>query len=140
MRVDAGADEEHKVDDPHEPREDGQGDELRVEVAVAASRRGAVGVVIGIRVRVPLGGGAVVAVVVVVVVVAGLAVDDGVGGEHAAGDGGAEPDEEAEGDVGAGVNAALEFSGVANDELADAPDEGYKGLLYTVSGCFVPLF
>lgn len=117
-RVDAGEDEEDEVVDPEEPGEGGAGD----EDGVAAGGLAAVVVLaVALAVVVPV---AVVAAPVAVVDVS----RDGDGRGEAADDGGREPDDEGEADVGARVDALLEGVDGAGDELGAAPEEAHGGL------------
>jgi hypothetical protein len=112
-RVDAGEDEEDEVVDPEEPGEGGAGD----EDGVAAGGLAAVVVLaVALAVVVPV---AVVAAPVAVVDVS----RDGNSGREAADDGGREPDDEGEADVGARVDALLKGVDSAGDELGAAPEE-----------------
>lgn len=116
--VDAGEDEEDEVVDPEEPGEGGAGD----EDGVAAGGLVAV-VVLAVALAV---------VVPVAVVAAPVAVVDvsryGDGRGEAADDGGREPDDEGEADMGARVDALLEGVDGARDELGAAPEEADGGL------------
>jgi hypothetical protein len=115
-RIDAGADEEDKVDEPEKDGEDARsrGHALASVVAVV------VALFVLVYGRVPAA--AVVVVFIIVVSVHGK-----VGGLDAADKGGREPDEEADADMGARVHARLPLADGANDELDAAPDDADGG-------------
>lgn len=118
MGVDAANDEEDEVDDGLEPGEDGAGDEDGIPA------RGLVAVLVaGVAV-------AIVARVAVVTAPVAIVVQgrDGEGGREATHDGGGEPDDKTDTDMGAGVDTTLEFPDSAGNELGAAPEDGNAGL------------
>lgn len=118
MRADAGVDEEAKVDCEDHAGDDGGADNLAPGGRILGRA-----VVVRDGVALAVGGGELAAVVVLVAVVQG-----DVCAEHAAGDAGNHPDDEAHADVGAGVDARLELSDCSGDDLGQTPYRGERGL------------
>lgn len=116
--LDAAVDEEGEVDEPHEAREDGHGGE---EAGLA---------VVGV------GGGAGLVRLRFVVPAVTAVVDDvgDIGGLDAADDGGAEPDDQRDADVGARVDACLALAAEPGDDFGEIPDEGEEELAALVFG------
>lgn len=118
--LDAAVDEEGEVDEPHEAREDGHGGE-EAGLAVVGAGAGAGAGLVRLRFVVP----AVTAVV-----------DDvgDKGGLDAADDGGAEPDDQRDADVGTRVDACLALAAEPGDDFGEIPDEGEEELAALVFG------
>lgn len=118
VRADAGVDEEAKVDCEDHAGDDGGADNLAPGGRILGRA-----VVVRDGVALAVGGGELAAVVVLVAVVQG-----DVCAEHAAGDAGNHPDDEAHADVGSGVDARLELSDCSGDDLGQTPYRGERGL------------
>lgn len=116
--LDAAVDEEGEVDEPHEAREDGHsGEEAGLTVVGAGAGAGLV------RLR------------FVVPAVAAVVDDVGhKGGLDATDDGGAEPDDQRDADVGARVDAGLALAAEPGDDFGEIPDEGEEELAVLVFG------
>lgn len=117
MRLDAGVDEEAKVERKEHAGDDRGADNLAPGSGIAGRTvvRGYVALAVG-------GGEAAFFVVIV------AAVQSDICAEHAAGDAGNHPDDEAHADVGAGVDAPLEFPDCSGDDLCQTPYRGDGGL------------
>lgn len=118
MRLDAGVDEEAKVDGEEHAGDDRGADNLALGGGIQGRT------VVRGYVALAVAGGVAAIVVVVVAVVQG-----DVCAEHAAGDAGNHPDDETDADVGAGVDALFEFPDCSGDDLGQTPYRG-KGRLY----------
>lgn len=111
VRADAGVDEKAKVDGKDDAGDDGGADNL----ALGSGIEGGTVVVRG-YVALAVGRGELAAFVVLVAVVQG-----DVCAEHAACDAGDHPDDETHADVGARVDAHLEFPDCSSDDLGQTP-------------------
>lgn len=119
MRLDAGVDEEAKVDGEEHAGDDRGADNLAPGGGISGRT------VVRGYVALAVGGGEAAFFVIVVAVVQG-----DVCAEHAAGDAGNHPDDETHADVGAGVDARPEFPDCSGDDLGQTPYRG-KGSLYS---------
>lgn len=125
MSLDAGVDEEAKVDGEQHAGDDRGADNLALRSRIP--RR----TVVRGYVALAVGGGEAAFFVVIV-----AAVQSDICAEHAASDAGNHPDDETDADMGAGVDAPLEFPDCSGDDLGQTPNCG-EGRLYQSVSQFV---